>query len=101
MWAEVASPTYDETRAHSDTPVASVLYSFSFSVLQWHAELDGRNVSGTVPLRPGELHRIVLEYREVRRDAYIRLLWASLALGTLDGDDDATDDFFGPHFEVH
>jgi hypothetical protein len=44
---------------------------------QWHARLDGRNVSGTIGLTPGRLHRIILEYREVWRDAFVRLLWAS------------------------
>ena len=68
---------------------------------QWHAELNGRNVSGTVPMMPGQLHRIVLEYRETRRDAFIRLLWASEALGVGSNDDDATDDAYAPHFEVN
>ena len=47
---------------------------------QWHAELDGRNASGTASLLPGQLSRIVVEYREARRDAFVSLLWSGPAL---------------------
>jgi len=39
--------------------------------------LSGREVSAIVTLTADELHKIALEYREIRRDAYITLSWSS------------------------
>ena len=44
---------------------------------QWHVQLDGMNVSGTAPLVKGQLHHVVLEYREVSHNAYVCLFWSS------------------------
>ena len=44
---------------------------------QWHVRLGGRSVAGNVPLRHGELHHIVLEYREIQDFAEISLFWES------------------------
>ena len=44
---------------------------------QWHVQLAGRNVSGAAPLTAGQLHHIILEYREVSHDAFVSLFWQS------------------------
>jgi hypothetical protein len=42
---------------------------------EWHTESDSRNVSALVTMNPAELYHVVLEYREIARDAYISFLW--------------------------
>ena len=44
---------------------------------QWHVQLAGRNVSGAAPLTAGQLHHIILEYREASHDAFVSLFWQS------------------------